>query len=94
VTFKRFALGYIAIDGTKALVGSTGTFCTVAQTPQCTSNDNAAAIFDTAKPFATMWAQALAAESSVQNSYSLAPCIRIGSKWYNWNPPAGGAGWA
>jgi hypothetical protein len=93
VTYKRFALGYIAIDGTKALVGSTGTFCAAAQTPQCASNDNAAAIFDTAEPFATLWAQALAADSlSAQNSYSLAPCVRIGSKWYVWNPPASGDG--
>jgi hypothetical protein len=92
VTYKDSALGYVAIDGTKALVGSTGTFCAAAQTPQCGSNDNAAAIFDTAKPFAVLWAQALAADSlSAQNSYSLAPCVKIGSKWYNWSPPDSGS---
>jgi hypothetical protein len=92
VTYKDFALGYVAIDGTKALVGSTGTFCAAAQTPQCGSNYNAAAIFDTAKPFAVLWAQALAADSlSAQNSYSLAPCVKIGSKWYNWSPPDSGS---
>lgn len=37
-TIRDFALGYVAIDGNRALAGATGTFCEPNQTPACTSN--------------------------------------------------------
>jgi hypothetical protein len=79
-TFKNFALGYTAIDGTEALVGTTGTVCTPNQSPGCYTNTNPAAILDSGKSFATLWKQALAAADS--NVYSLSPCIEIDGNWY------------
>ncbi len=78
-TFKNFALGYTAIDGTEALVGTTGTVCTPNQKPSCYTNTNPAAILDSGKSFATLWKQALAAPS---NAYSLSPVIEIDGNWY------------
>jgi hypothetical protein len=78
-TFKNFALGYTAIDGTEALVGTTGTVCTPIPKPGCYTNTNPAAILDSGKPFATLWKQALAAGTTV---YSLSPVIEIDGNWY------------
>jgi hypothetical protein len=77
-----FAVGYVVIHGNKALVGSTGTFCEPNATPTCVKNHNPAAIFSTAKPFAVLWAESVAAGNSTANSYSLAPCIKVGRRWY------------
>jgi hypothetical protein len=88
-TFRHFALGYVAVHGNKALVGTTGTVCTPGQTPRCVSNHNPAAIFTTAKPFATLWAESVAAGSK---SYSLAPCAKVGTRWYIYNPPGSSGG--
>lgn len=79
-TFKNFALGYVAIDGSEALVGSTGTRCQ--PTPVCGSNHDPAAIFATGKPFAILWAESEAAATSSSNAYSLAPCVKVGTSWY------------
>ena len=57
---KGFALGYVAIDGDRALVGSTGTFCAPNQKPACSANSDPAAIFSAVKPFGTLWAEAIA----------------------------------
>ena len=77
-----FAVGYVVIHRDKALVGSTGTFCEPNATPTCVPNHNPAAIFSTAKPFAVLWAESVAAGNSTANSYSLAPCIKVGRRWY------------
>lgn len=78
-TFKNFALGYLAIDGTKALIGVTGTICVPNQKPSCYANKNPAAILDSGKPFATLWRQAVAAPANV---YSLSPAIEVDGSWY------------
>jgi hypothetical protein len=78
-TFKNFAVGYTAIDGTKALIGITGTVCVPNQKPHCYSNTNPAAILDSGKPFATLWSQAVAAPTNV---YSLSPAIEVNGSWY------------
>lgn len=89
-TMTGFALGYVAIDGSRALVGTTGTFCSPNETPECSSNSDPAAIFSTAKSFATLWAESVAADSSPAVTYSLAPCVKVGSRWYIYNPGPGG----
>jgi hypothetical protein len=89
-TVKNFVLGYVAVDGTEALVGSTGTFCTPNQTPTCVSNDDPAAIFSEAKPFSDLWTESVAAGESTTNSYSLIPCIEVDGAWYIYNTGPGG----
>ena len=79
-SLKNSGIGYVAIDGTKALVGTTGTFCVPNQTPKCYTNSDPAAIFSTKKSFSALWTQAN--QSSSQNAYSLAPCIEISGHWY------------
>jgi len=78
-TFKNVRLAYVAIDGTKALIGLTGTICLPKQTPSCFTNNDPAAIFDSGKPFATLWSEA---ESAASNAYSLSPAVEINGSWY------------
>jgi hypothetical protein len=82
-TFKSFGVGYVAIDGTKALVGETGKVCDSAA-HRCYSNGDPAAIFSSGKPFSSLWKTAVAEtnSSSDSNTYSLSPCVEIGGKWY------------
>ena len=79
---KNEALGYVVTDGTQALAGITGSLCSPGSTPACGTNTDPAAIFSSAKPFATLWSQALAANNSSSNAYSLAPCIEVSGQWY------------
>jgi hypothetical protein len=76
--FKDFALGYVVIDGDKAAVGWTGTVCVPGQTPECVTNDDAAAVFSRTKSFSALWSNAIKPSSG----YSLTPCIEIDGKWY------------
>jgi hypothetical protein len=78
-TFKNFALGYTAIDGTKALIGITGTLCVPNQKPSCYTNKDPAAVLDSGKPFATLWSEAIAAPANV---YSLSPALEVNGSWY------------
>jgi len=90
-TVRNIALGYVAVDGNEALVGITGTICGDDAALACASNDNPAAIFLEAKPFRELWAESVAADiSTTAHSYSLAPCVKIGRKWYNYYPLSGG----
>jgi hypothetical protein len=86
-SFKGFALGYVAIDGDRALVGSTGAFCVPNQKPECLANSDPAAILSGGKPFAVLWAQALAGDNSATaTGYALATCIKVGNSWYIYLP--------
>jgi hypothetical protein len=85
-TLKNAAIGYVAIDGNQALVGSTGTFCVPNEKPKCFTNKDPAAILSSGKPFGTLWAAA--SKSSSANTYGLAPCVKIGGKWYLHEPSA------
>jgi hypothetical protein len=73
-------LGYVAISGTKALVGTTGKFCSPGQTPECYSNSDPAAIFSGGKSFGDLWTQTL--NNSSSTSYSLVPVEQISGHWY------------
>jgi hypothetical protein len=86
--FKNFALGYVAIDGNKALVGATATLCVANEKPRCSSNDNPAAIFSAGGTFKALWAEAITAANNPANFYSLTLCIKIGASWYNYVPPS------
>jgi hypothetical protein len=77
---ENAAIGYVAIDGDKALVGTTGKYCSPGQSPECFTNTDPAAIFSSGKSFSQQWSAANA--SSPPNVYSLAPCIKIDGKWY------------
>lgn len=79
-SFQNADIGYVATDGDKALVGTTGKFCIPDQTPECYTNNDPAAIFSSKKPFSTLWTDANKAGST--NAYSLAPCTKIGGQWY------------
>jgi len=83
-TFKNFVISYTAIDGTKALVGTTGTACTPTQKPACSTNRDPAAIFSTGKSFAALWAQAQAASASSSGAYALMPIVKVNGTWYVW----------
>jgi hypothetical protein len=73
-------IGYVAVHGSQALVGTTGTFCSPGQTPECYTNSDPAAIFSSGKSFSDLWAEAN--QNSSQNAYTLAPCVEISGKWY------------
>jgi hypothetical protein len=89
-TMRNFALGYVAVNGNEALVGTTGTSCSPDATPTCESNDDPAAVFAQAKPFPELWAESVAADLSTTNSYQLTTCVKVGDKWYVYSPIAGG----
>ena len=90
ISVSHFALGYVVISGTDALVGSTGKYCAAAQTPECTSNANPAAVFARGKSFAALWKEAISQDGSgAANAYSLAPCVRVDGRWYVYVPPSG-----
>ncbi len=72
-------LGYTVINGTKALVGTTGKFCQPGHSPECFTNTDPAAVFSTGKDFWSLWTAAVAAGSS---TYLPTPCVEIGGKWY------------
>lgn len=77
-TFKNSAPGYIAVDGTKAVMGITGTECQIGQT-ECTTNDDPAAIFTTLHTFSALWKNAM---TSSGTKYSLTPLTEINGNWY------------
>jgi hypothetical protein len=80
-SYKSFDLGYAAVDGAQALVGTTYTqLCRKIQTRTC-SPDNAdpAALLDSGKSFAELWTQAQHANSS---EYFLFPCVEVDGTWY------------
>jgi hypothetical protein len=80
-TFKNLATTYTAIDGDKALVGSTGSLCGPNATPKCLTNTDPAAIFDSGKSFATLWNEAV---NSNSNGYALIPIVKVNGTWYGY----------
>ena len=81
-------IGYVAIDGTRALVGFTGKICSPRATPECETNTNPAAIFSAGNTFATLWTQTVNPNSSDITSYRLLPCVKADGKWYVASGPA------
>jgi hypothetical protein len=81
-------IGYVAISGTRALVGFTGKICVPPTTPECTANTSPAAIFSAGKTFTALWTQTLRPNYSDPLSYGLQPCTEAGGKWYVGAGPA------
>lgn len=80
---KNVGIGYVAIDGTRALVGSTGTYCSPGDTPECYTNTDPAAVFSSGKPFSQLWTAATTnTSSSSSNVYQLSAVQEINGKWY------------
>lgn len=80
-TFKNLAVSYTATDGARALVGMTGTICSLDQKPSCVTNSDPAAIFDNGKTFRELWTETIA---SAAGAYSLTPMIELNGKWYGY----------
>jgi hypothetical protein len=80
-SFKSFEVGYTAVDGAKALVGTTYTqLCRKIQTQTCSpDNTDPAALLDSGKSFADLWTQAQHPDA---NGYFLIPCIEVDGTWY------------
>jgi hypothetical protein len=83
-TIGHFHLGYVAVDGNRALVGLTGTNCDPNAKPRCDTNTDPAALFSSDRSFASLYTEALAAQNTTSsaNTYSLAPCVQVNAKWY------------
>jgi hypothetical protein len=84
-SFRNAAIGYVAVDGDHALVGSTGTSCDSQAKPECYTNSDPAAIFSSnKKSFIGLWTEENGGSNA--NVYLLAPCIKIDGKWYLYLP--------
>ncbi len=81
-TFQNFAVGYTAIDGSKALVDETGTLCDSNNTPKCNTNSDPAAQFDSGKSFAALWSQATTSNS---NTFTLSAFVKVNGAWYGYS---------
>lgn len=84
---KSVKIGYVAVDGTRALVGITGAICSPGSTPQCVTNADPAAIFSAGSTFTTLWAQRVNPSPS-NNGYMPIPCSEVAGKWYVGPDPA------
>jgi hypothetical protein len=81
--FTSVKIGYVAIDGTRALVGFTGKVCSPGKTPECVTNADPSAIFSTGDTFTTLWAHTVNSPNSPSSdAYTLLPCAEVGGKWY------------
>lgn len=75
-------VGYVATDGTHALVAFTGKICSPGAHPECVANTNPAAIFSTGRTFATLWTEMTSPNSNSLSSYRPLPCVEVDGKWY------------
>jgi hypothetical protein len=81
---KNAGLGYVAIDGTEALIGTIGEYCAPGQSPECYTNNSPAAILSSGKSFSALWKTSVAETNNpnAANVYTLSPCVEVGGKWY------------
>jgi hypothetical protein len=86
VSYTNFALGFIAIKGTQALVGTRGTDCEPNVTPRCVTNSDPAAIFASSKSFDDLYSESVASQASPGHAYALIPCVQVASRWYVFLP--------
>jgi len=76
-------IGYVAVSGTRALVGFTGKMCWPGTIPACVANTNPALGFSAGGTFAALWAKAVNLDSvSATSFYRMQPCVEVGGKWY------------
>jgi len=81
--FTKAALGYVAVDGAEALVGTTGTFCGPVATHTCFTNKDPAAIFSAGdKTFGQLWTETV---NRSGNAYALTPAVFVNGGWYVYN---------
>jgi hypothetical protein len=73
-------IGYVAIDGSRALLGFTGKICLTGARPECITNTDPAAIFSTGSTFEVLWTQAVGPDRGP--GYGLQPLTEVGGKWY------------
>lgn len=88
---KNFTVTYTAVDGTKALVGATGTICDHSGKSNCTTNTDPAALFDSGKSFAALWKQATTASNSNNSAYGLNQLVKVNGTWYEYSGGSAGA---
>lgn len=81
------SLGYIAVEGSHALVATVGTDCQSEARPKCITNRNPATFFSSGRTFNALYTSAVASEASPLHKYSLIPCVKVGSQWYAYIPP-------
>jgi hypothetical protein len=81
---RKAGLGYVAVHGTEALIGTTGEYCVPGAKPECYTNNDPAAILDSGKPFSALWKTTIAEDNSSNspNVYSLFPALEVDGKWY------------
>lgn len=86
--FSPFAIGYVVVNGDKALVGWTGSLCIAGTaSPVCTVNQDPAGGFD-GSSFEAIWDAAAQNRSPYSTtSYGVDPAIRVGGSWYNYRQP-------
>ncbi|HEX4829861.1 MAG TPA: hypothetical protein VH478_02040 [Trebonia sp.] len=77
-----FKVGYVAIAGTRALVGFTGKLCFPGARTECESNADPAAIFSGGRTFEALWAEPSGGNPADIYAYGLLTCIKIGGRWY------------
>ncbi len=82
-SYRSFGLGYTAIDGTQALVGSTySKFCVQATSRTCAPDiTDPKTVFASGVSFANLWAQTQQGNRA-SGSFSPVPCIVLNGKWY------------
>lgn len=78
----KLTLGFIAVRGNEALVGTVGQDCEPNQSPACVTNNDPAAVFDDGQSFDAQFVAAEASASSPTHAYSLTPGIEVGGQWY------------
>jgi hypothetical protein len=84
----QLSLGYIAIKGTQALVSTVGTDCQSDARPKCITNRNPATFLSSRHTFNALYTSAIASEASPIHKYSLITCVKVGSRWYVFQPPS------
>jgi hypothetical protein len=84
----HLSLGYIAVKGTQALVAVVGTDCQSDARPKCITNRNPATFFSSRHTFRALYTSAVASEASPVHKYSLITCVKVGSQWYEYQPPS------
>ena len=84
-SFNSWQLGYTALSGTEALVGSVYTsFCVQGGAQTCAQDvTDPKAVFSSGKSFASLWSGALSAtSSSAPPTFTPEPCTEVNGKWY------------
>jgi hypothetical protein len=88
--YVSLKVGYVAIDGTHALVGTTGKICRPGSRPECVTNADPATIFSAGSTFTALWTQTVnptPGNPASGNGYTLFPCAEVGGKWYFGSDP-------